>query len=477
MQASAFDKAIPVLRQLLADEPWLPQGVAMLAQAYTESGQTAERHRPAQGRGGDRSVVLRSLGEAYEKQERWSDAAAAYEQAAEQSPRDTALKTRWAFALLSMPDDAGAKRARDLLLDVTKANPTEGWPLYLLARAQRALGDLDASEAQRAAAAGHQPRQHVGGARAGAGARGAAPVAGAHRGARAGRRETLLHGAAKPTPRSSSRTSGSRTSKSAGPPMPWRPSSAPPTLDPSERRGTACTSAQALVAAKQYDGRWPLVREARGSAPRRCPARAPRGRRAARARPLRRRGGPAQGRRCRIARRRRAASRRSPNSSRPRSATRRPPRCSRTPSGASPDDPGVQFQYGAMLERQKQSMPRPRRCSARSSRRTPSTRRRSTTSAIRWSSAASAATRPWRSSSGPSRSIRTTAPTSTASGWAYFKLNQLDLAEPPSARRGGATAAGLRRPGSLGRPAREARPLRRGRRGLAPGACRRRRAD
>jgi len=41
MSASAFDKAIPILRQLLADEPWLPQGVAMLAQAYTESGQSA----------------------------------------------------------------------------------------------------------------------------------------------------------------------------------------------------------------------------------------------------------------------------------------------------------------------------------------------------------------------------------------------------------------------------------------------------
>ena len=39
------------------------------------------------------------------------------------------------------------KRARDLLSEVTKASPTEGWPLYLLARAERALGDLDASEA------------------------------------------------------------------------------------------------------------------------------------------------------------------------------------------------------------------------------------------------------------------------------------------------------------------------------------------
>ena len=57
------------------------------------------------------------------------------------------LKTRWAFALLSIPGDSGAARARELLLQVTKATPTEGWPLYLLARAERATGDLDASEA------------------------------------------------------------------------------------------------------------------------------------------------------------------------------------------------------------------------------------------------------------------------------------------------------------------------------------------
>ena len=147
MQASAFDKAIPVLRQLLADEPWLPQGVAMLAQAYTESGQTASAITLLEEAVTIDPSFSESLAAAYEKRERWSDAARAYEQAAEQSPRDTALQTRWAFALLSIPDNAGAKRARDLLSEVTRANPTEGWPLYLLARAERALGDLDASEA------------------------------------------------------------------------------------------------------------------------------------------------------------------------------------------------------------------------------------------------------------------------------------------------------------------------------------------
>ena len=147
MASGAYDKAIPVLRQLLADEPWLPQAVAMLAQAYIASGQTSDAIALLQEASTVEPAFNETLASAYEKENRWSDAAAAYERAAADSPRDLSLKTRWAFALLSMPGNAGAARARDLLLEVTKANPTEGWPLYLLARAERAVGDLDASEA------------------------------------------------------------------------------------------------------------------------------------------------------------------------------------------------------------------------------------------------------------------------------------------------------------------------------------------
>ena len=147
MSASAYDKAIPVLRQLLADEPWLPQAVAMLAQAYTESGQTTSAIALLQEAAAIEPAFYETLASAYEKDNRWAEAARAYEQASGESPQDLSLKTRWAFALLNLPGDAGAARARDLLIEVTKANPTEGWPLYLLARAERAAGNLDASEA------------------------------------------------------------------------------------------------------------------------------------------------------------------------------------------------------------------------------------------------------------------------------------------------------------------------------------------
>ena len=62
-------------------------------------------------------------------------------------------------------------------------------------------------------------------------------------------------------------------------------------------------------------------------------------------------------------------------------------------------------------------------------------------------------------------------------GWAYFKLNQLDLAEPNLRTAAEQLPRRLRRPGPLGRLPREARPVRRCRRGVAPRARRRRRAD
>ena len=147
MQDGTTEKAIGALKQLLADEPWLPQGVAMLAQAYAGAGRGPEAIALLKDAVAVDPSFYRVLAEAFEKDKQWAEAAQAYARASGQSPEDVDLKTRWASALLNLPDEDGARQARDLLLGVTKANPTAGWPLYLLARAQRALGELDASEA------------------------------------------------------------------------------------------------------------------------------------------------------------------------------------------------------------------------------------------------------------------------------------------------------------------------------------------
>jgi tetratricopeptide (TPR) repeat protein len=147
MQDGSTDKAIGVLKQLLADEPWQPQGVATLAQAYTDAGRGPEAIALLKEAVAVDPSFYSVLAEAFEKDKQWAEAAEAYAEASGQSPQDVDLKTRWASALLNAPGTAAARQARDLLLEATKANPTAGWPLYLLARAQRALGEFDASEA------------------------------------------------------------------------------------------------------------------------------------------------------------------------------------------------------------------------------------------------------------------------------------------------------------------------------------------
>jgi len=142
----AFDKAVVVLKQVLADNPWLPQAVAMLAQAYSASGKTADAVALLKDAVEEEPSFYSALGDAYDKQRLYAEAAAAYGQASAQDPRDTDLKTKWAMALLNVGEEATEKRARDLLVEITTASPTAAWPLYLLSRAERDLGDLDAAE-------------------------------------------------------------------------------------------------------------------------------------------------------------------------------------------------------------------------------------------------------------------------------------------------------------------------------------------
>lgn len=147
LQSAAYDRAITTLRQLLADNPWLPQGVALLSQAYTSAGRSADAITLLTTAAAMEPAFYETLGETLEKDKRFAEAAAAYEKALEREPADAGLKTRLAFCLLSLEDRASVIRARDLLTEVTKTSPNQGWPLYLLSRAQRSLGDLDEAEA------------------------------------------------------------------------------------------------------------------------------------------------------------------------------------------------------------------------------------------------------------------------------------------------------------------------------------------
>ena len=426
----------------------------------------------------DRAVVLRvARRDATRRTKRFADAAAAYEKALGAEPARHRSQDALAFALLSMPEDPARSRARATCC-ARSPRPIrpQGWPLYLLARAQRALGDLDAAEATARrllaispAARPARTRWRRCSRRGASGRRSSRPSSRSPRNppARGREADTALDpdapGLRVPRGRPASRCRGGLRAR-----VDARPAGS---------STSRCTSRRRLSPRSSTTRRWPSCAAARGrtratprspvSRPTRCGASGD----STRARPCSGRLADASpGDAAPV-----AGARRVPT--RPRSGIRRPRRSSRTPSAGFPDDLGRAVPVRRDARAAEASMPTPRRSSARSSRRTRSTRRRSTTSATRWSSAASrldealgthqAGRRP--------RSVQRRVPRQPRMG-----VPQAQPARPgggAASPRGGAAAARLGRPGPLGRLPRAQGPHRRGRRGVAPRARRRRRAD
>ena len=95
-----------------------------------------------------RSILVtgRTLGQFYERQDKWDEAAAAYAEAITSSPKPSRdVQIRYAAALINTDD--GAAKAREVLADLVKATPNDTRVLYLLSTAERTDGDLTAAEA------------------------------------------------------------------------------------------------------------------------------------------------------------------------------------------------------------------------------------------------------------------------------------------------------------------------------------------
>ena len=115
LRADQYGKAIPLLNDLVRQEPGWQDGPMLLIDAY-------------------------------EHERRWSDAAHAYEDLVEQSPRSVELKMRYASALLKAGGRENLTKARELLDGVLTTRPTDGQTLYLMSQTQRQLGDAKGAE-------------------------------------------------------------------------------------------------------------------------------------------------------------------------------------------------------------------------------------------------------------------------------------------------------------------------------------------
>jgi len=90
--------------------------------------------------------LLPALADFYEREHRWPEAAGAYARALQRTPRDNALKTRYASALLSAGGRQNVEKARTALTEITAASSRDAQALYLLSQAHRRLGEVKEAE-------------------------------------------------------------------------------------------------------------------------------------------------------------------------------------------------------------------------------------------------------------------------------------------------------------------------------------------
>ena len=149
VRSGAFAKAIPLLTDLVNQEPGWQDGPMMLAEAYAGAGRVPDGIALLEERTADDPRLLPALADFYERERRWSDAAGAYARALEQQPRSVELKFRYASALLNAGGQESLGKARDALTEIVAgpATDTRARALYLLSQAQRRLGEYPEAEA------------------------------------------------------------------------------------------------------------------------------------------------------------------------------------------------------------------------------------------------------------------------------------------------------------------------------------------
>jgi tetratricopeptide (TPR) repeat protein len=141
----SYDKAIPVLSELVKQEPGWQDGPTLLVEAYAAAGRGDEAVAWLEEAVRDTPELYPTLADFYARGERWSDAAKAYEQALTIT-RNPELRIRYGQMLINTGERDDAQRARDVLREAVTARSSDERALYLLSQAERRTGDFDAAE-------------------------------------------------------------------------------------------------------------------------------------------------------------------------------------------------------------------------------------------------------------------------------------------------------------------------------------------
>jgi tetratricopeptide (TPR) repeat protein len=145
--AERYDKAIPMLTDIVKEAPSWRDGPSLLIEAYQGAGRMSEAMTWLEESAADNPQLYGTLAGIYARARRWSDAAGAYEQALKASPRSFDLRVNLASMLMNTGNRSDLVRARDVLREATGLRANDERALILLSQAERRSGDLAAAEA------------------------------------------------------------------------------------------------------------------------------------------------------------------------------------------------------------------------------------------------------------------------------------------------------------------------------------------
>jgi tetratricopeptide (TPR) repeat protein len=143
---TAYDKAIPLLSDLVRQQPGWQDGAGLLVDAYVSAGRTEEAIAWLEQAAPEDPQLYPTLAELYGRGQRWNDAALAYERALATASTSFDLRVRYASMLINAGGVENILKARTRLREAVKLRATDERALYLLAQAERQTHELDAAE-------------------------------------------------------------------------------------------------------------------------------------------------------------------------------------------------------------------------------------------------------------------------------------------------------------------------------------------
>jgi len=148
LRAGNHERAVPLLENIVSQAPFATEPYTLLAESRMALGRldAAVEAMAAAAELNPRHYA--TLGDLYDRQQRWQEAADAYEKGIANTKggagRD--LRLRYVSALLNIADEKNAAKARDALKDFLMTAPQDARGLFLLSTANLRLGDIKGAE-------------------------------------------------------------------------------------------------------------------------------------------------------------------------------------------------------------------------------------------------------------------------------------------------------------------------------------------